>query len=114
MIGLRCTIHSSGNPADCRRGRKVRPTVQGCSPMKKRLLAVSMLALLCCGAGWSQDTRGSIVGRITDPSGAVVPGATVVITNPATAAKSTVTTNQDGIYRVPLLQPGSYQIEVTS
>ena len=82
--------------------------------MKNRLFLVSMLALLVCGAVWSQDTRGSIVGRITDPSGAVVPGATIVVTNPATAAKSTVTTNQDGIYRVPLLQPGKYQIEVTS
>src|SRR5690242_8452763 len=82
--------------------------------MKNRLFLVSMLALLVCGAVWSQDTRGSIVGRITDASGAVVPGATIVVTNPATAAKSTVTTNPDGIYRVPLLQPGKYQIEVTS
>jgi hypothetical protein len=74
-------------------------------------LALMLLASMVC---WSQDTRGSIVGRISDPSGAIVPGATVVVTNPATGVKSTVTTSADGIYRVPLLQPGTYQIEVSS
>ncbi|HTS61839.1 MAG TPA: TonB-dependent receptor [Candidatus Acidoferrales bacterium] len=72
------------------------------------------LMLLISSASWSQDTRGSIVGRVTDPSGAVVPDATVVVSNPATGSRSTATTNADGIYRVPLLPPGLYQIEVTS
>jgi hypothetical protein len=74
-------------------------------------LALMLLASLVC---WSQDTRGSIVGRITDPSSAVVPGATVVVTNPATGVKVTSTTNADGIYRVALLQPGRYEVEVSS
>src|SRR5437899_4105573 len=72
------------------------------------------LMLLTSLVGWSQDTRGSIVGRITGPSQAVVPGATVVVTNPATGVKVTATTNADGIYRVALLQPGMYEIEVAA
>ena len=49
----------------------------------------------------AQDTRGTIKGRITDPSGAVVPGAAVVVTNTAMGTKTTLTTNQDGYYQAP-------------
>jgi len=83
--------------------------------MRSRFFLYTLALMLLAGSVcWSQDTRGSIVGRVTDPSGAVVPDATVVVSNPATGARSTATTNADGIYRVPLLPPGLYQIEVTS
>src|SRR6185295_2722137 len=52
-------------------------------------------------------------GRVTDQSGAVIPGAQVLVTNPAMGFKTDLTTNADGIYRAPLLSPGKYQIEVT-
>src|SRR5690242_1898308 len=81
--------------------------------MRNRVVSFAAV-LLMAAAVWSQDTRGTITGRVTDPSGAVIPGATVVVNNPATGAKATVATNQDGIYRVPLLQPGTYLVEVTS
>jgi hypothetical protein len=48
-----------------------------------------------------------------DPSGAVIPGAQVLVTNAAMGFKTDLTTNADGIYRAPLLSPGKYQIEVT-
>src|SRR5262249_8273314 len=83
--------------------------------MKNRVFWFALALMLLTGlVAWSQDTRGSIVGRIRDPSGAVIPGATVIVSNPATGSKSTMTTNADGIYRVPLLPAGMYQIEVTS
>jgi hypothetical protein len=63
---------------------------------------------------YSQDTRGAITGRITDPTGAVIGGATVVVLNPSMGVKSTLTTGVDGIYRAPLLSPGSYNIEVSA
>src|SRR3954471_6736769 len=75
---------------------------------------LAILCLLTAAAGWSQDTRGTISGRITDPSGALVAGAQVTVTNPAMGTKSALTTNADGIYRAPLLSPGAYQIEVTA
>src|SRR5947207_10240085 len=75
---------------------------------------IAVLCLLTARAGWSQDTRGAISGRVTDPSGAIIAGAQVSVTNPAMGTKSAVTTNADGIYRAPLLSPGKYQIEVTA
>src|SRR5690242_7915720 len=82
--------------------------------MPRRILSlIIMLTALACMLGWSQDTRGTITGRITDPSGAVIPGASVVVTNVAMGSKLTVGTNQDGYYTAPLLMPGTYQVEVT-
>ncbi len=77
----------------------------------------SLIAIICLLAGsaaWSQDTRGTIVGKVTDPSGAVVPGAQVTVSNPAMGTKLSLTSNAEGLYVAPLLQPGSYQVEVTS
>lgn len=55
----------------------------------------------------------SLAGTITDASGAVVPDATVTVTNPATGLTRTVTTSSSGTYRVDLLQPGTYNVKVT-
>ena len=77
----------------------------------------SMIAILClltAGSVWSQDTKGTITGRVTDPSGSVIPGAQVVVTNSAMGTKSDLTTNAEGIYRAAALSPGAYQVEVTS
>ena len=83
--------------------------------MRNRTL--SLIAILCLAAisvAWSQDTRGTIVGRVTDPSGAVIPGAQVSVTNAAMGTKASLTTNGEGIYVAPLLQPGFYQLEVAA
>ena len=81
--------------------------------MLRRIVLFAAILLLITAAGWSQDTRGTIVGRVTDPSGAVVPGAQVTVTNAAMGTKTALSTNADGIYLAPLLQPGVYDIEVT-
>jgi len=81
--------------------------------MLRRIVSlVAMLTLLACGLSWSQDTRGTITGRVTDPSGAVVPGASVNVTNLAMGTKAAFKTNQDGYYSAPLLMPGTYQVEI--
>src|SRR5882757_11337915 len=74
---------------------------------------LAIMTLLACAPGWSQDTRGTINGRITDPSGAIIPGASVVVTNVAMGTKAAVKTNQDGYYQAPLLMPGVYHLEVS-
>ena len=56
---------------------------------------------------------GSIQGIVTDPSGAVVPGATVVAENVATGVKTTKQTNEAGLYVINALPPGEYKVLVS-
>jgi hypothetical protein len=56
---------------------------------------------------------GSITGTVKDVSGAVVPGARVTVTNVDTGASRTQETTPAGLYSVPYLQPGTYEIRAT-
>ena len=60
----------------------------------------------------AQDTTATILGTVTDPSGASVPKAEVVITNTQTNVSTTVTTSESGAYTVPNLNPGTYSISI--
>jgi len=64
------------------------------------------------GVAWSQSVQGIITGTVTDPTGAVVPNATVTITNAGTNISQTATTGSDGSYRFPLVPPGTYVVDV--
>jgi len=57
-----------------------------------------------------QETRSTILGRVTDPQGAAIAAATVVITNADTNVTTTRTTNESGYYEAELLLPGNYGI----
>ena len=57
-------------------------------------------------------STGSIVGTVTDPSGAVVSGAKVTITNKATGQVITTTTTSTGTYASGALNPGNYQVRI--
>jgi Carboxypeptidase regulatory-like domain len=74
------------------------------------LLIVSLLPLKIV----AQSTFGSIVGTVKDSSGAVIPGATVMLTNVGTAAQRTVVTDQHGDFSLVNLNPGKYQITVSA
>src|SRR5487761_1668074 len=60
------------------------------------------------------NISGDIAGTVTDPSGAVLPGATVTITDVSTGSARTTTTNSSGQYRVPLLPPATYKVAVSA
>jgi Carboxypeptidase regulatory-like domain len=60
-------------------------------------------------AGFAQTT-GSIQGRVTDASGALIPGATVTISNAQTGTLRTVTANEDGLYSASALLPADYDV----
>jgi hypothetical protein len=79
--------------------------------MKLRL--VMMVVLLSTATLVGQTFRGTILGSVTDPSGAVVAGATVKIRNVATGLERTTTTSADGSYAVPELPIGTYSVTVT-
>lgn len=57
-----------------------------------------------------QDARGSIVGRVTDASGAVIANADVRATNVATGVSAATKTNESGNYTLPYLPPGKYSV----
>ena len=60
----------------------------------------------------AQSTLGTIEGRITDETGAVLPGVTVTVTSVQTGAVVTHVTNAQGIYRAPNLNPSEYTVRV--
>src|SRR5437763_9941431 len=60
----------------------------------------------------AQEFRGTILGRVTDSSGAVVAGAAIQATNTETNVSVNTTSNQDGNYQVPFLNPGNYNLAV--
>src|SRR5947209_7031752 len=79
------------------------------------LRRVSMLCaifgiLTAAPSARSQDSRGTILGRITDSSGLVVPGASVQVANLATGVVLRGTTNEEGNYFFSFLIPGIYRV----
>jgi hypothetical protein len=63
---------------------------------------------------YAQGTTGQISGTVTDPSGAVVQGATVTVSNQEIGLSRTTATGDEGIYSFQLLPPGRYRVEVTA
>jgi carboxypeptidase family protein/TonB-dependent receptor-like protein len=61
-------------------------------------------------AVFAQDTTGTILGTITDASGAVLPGVTVTVKNTDTSQSRTIVSDAAGRYRMPLLPPGHYEV----
>jgi hypothetical protein len=68
------------------------------------------VATVCLTTAWSQDPRGSIVGRITDASNALVPNVEVRAKNNDTGVTASAKTNASGVYSIPFLLPSTYQI----
>ncbi len=72
------------------------------------LFSVQFAPWLC-----AQETRGSILGKVVDASGGVLPGITVEVTNKAMGTKATPVTNDQGFYQASYLIAGSYQVSVS-
>ncbi len=60
----------------------------------------------------AQESRGAITGRVTDPQGAVVPNAQIVVTNTQTNESRRSVTNETGYYEVNFLEPSTYTVSV--
>lgn len=74
------------------------------------LLFATLLSL--CVASFGQSDNATISGTITDPSGAVVPGAKVMLSNVDTGIATTAPSNQSGLYVLTNIHPGQYRMEV--
>src|SRR5580704_3190 len=79
------------------------------------LLAVLVIAAVMAPSLMAQSlVSGDITGTVTDPSGAVVSGATVTLKSNANGSTRTSTTGSNGTYRFSLLSPGSYTVSVSA
>lgn len=87
------------------------PKMQGNAHLTLTLLILACLAAIG-GAALAQETRGTITGVVTDSSGGVLPGASVIITNTATSVAVKTATNDEGRFTAPLLIPGQYSVTV--
>ena len=71
-----------------------------------------VILLVVSAVARAQESRGNITGKVIDPQGAIIPGATVVVTNAETNVSRQTTTNQTGYFEINLLNPGTYRVSV--
>jgi hypothetical protein len=82
----------------------------------RKVLAISFCALVLAAGAYAQANAGlgSLSGTVRDASGAVVPGATVVVSNDAKGIKRSITTTDAGVFAAPALVPSTgYSITVS-
>jgi hypothetical protein len=83
-------------------------------PASPRLASLSLIFILLAAVSLPAQTfRGTILGTVTDPSGAVVAGAKVTVTNAGTALERSTETSADGSYALPELPIGTYTVTIT-
>ena len=84
--------------------------------MLKKNKFFTLFALVCFSLSFSpavfaqQSDNGGLTGTVTDPNGAIVPNATIIITNTGTNAKRTLTTNEEGRWTIAVLPLGNYEV----
>jgi outer membrane receptor protein involved in Fe transport len=82
-----------------------------------RILSVSLalvLSLFALSASAQTSTTGSIEGTVVDVNGAAVPGVEVTVTSPNLIRAQSATTDDEGVYRIPNLPPGRYNVVIES
>jgi len=77
-------------------------------------LTAIFAAFVTIGAAAQSLVSGDITGIVSDPSGAVIPNATVTLKNNGTGQTQNATSNQSGVYRFSLLTPGQYTVTVNA
>ena len=79
-----------------------------------RLFFVLLFGLTALPLLAQSGSTSALTGRITDPTGAVLPGVSVTVTSLATNQTRTVLSAEDGVYRIPLLEPGVYRVRFSA
>ena len=86
-------------------------------PFRRPLQALAVVLLMLCVAGRrdlvAQAGTGTLTGKIIDTSGGAIPGALVTVTEEATRAIRTATSDADGVFRLAGLPTGRYTVDVT-
>src|SRR5262252_3899532 len=81
--------------------------------MSRRWSVVTVLLIFffIAPAAFAQTAGGTILGKVTDQTGGILPGADITIKNTATGITRSVLSNETGIYSAPNLQPGTYEVK---
>jgi hypothetical protein len=82
------------------------------APRFFRPLGFCLFLLISADLMWAQSTYSTLVGTVKDRTGAVLPGATVMITNVGTTAVRTILTAEAGDYSAPNLEVGTYEVAI--
>jgi hypothetical protein len=93
---------------------RVRSFLGGLSqePIANLVAVLILMVALLSGAVAAQTVTGQISGAVTDPSGAVIPGAKLTLTYNLTGQQRDIVTDNSGVFAFPELLPGSYQLSV--
>src|SRR5215207_4299491 len=75
--------------------------------MRSYVSAAALLCLIASGLAFSQGGNSQLGGVVTDPTGALLPGVSISVTNVDTSVVNTTITNESGAYNFPSLQPGA-------
>jgi hypothetical protein len=81
--------------------------------MKFRFILLPLLLMFASVAVFAQ-ANSQITGIVTDQSGAVIPGATITLTDPATSAVKSTVSGSTGLYTIPGLNPASYNLKIVA
>jgi carboxypeptidase family protein len=74
-----------------------------------RTVSIALVSFFICASLFAQAPTATLRGKVTDPTGAVIPQATVTVTGPE-GKQTSITTNQQGSFEVRSLLPGSYNV----
>lgn len=78
------------------------------------VLLLSSVFLINPRTAWSQANTATFLGRLTDPTGALIPGADVTLTNQDTQITQTKTTSSTGDFAFTFVSPGNYQLSINA
>src|ERR1035441_9036928 len=73
-------------------------------------VAFFVVMAVMVSSAFAQSETGTITGTVTDPTGAVVPNAKIIVTGATTGSVRTITTNASGSYTITNLQPAEYTV----
>jgi hypothetical protein len=80
--------------------------------MHRRVWALLLCGIASLGLAWAQEVSAGLTGRVTDPSGAAILGATVTARDQDRGTAWTAATNEDGIYSFPRIPTGAYGLRI--
>src|SRR5271168_5135012 len=101
-------------PRNIFHNRSAIPSRGGAKQLAKVILGGALLCLLLAAPGaWAQIRSATITGLVTDPTGAVVPDADVLVTETGTGVSYSSKSDGKGLYTVPYLAAGDYTVTIT-